>query len=292
MSFSLAYRHKIPGLPIWAAVIEVDAPQDFHEYFPPTGFLYLNMYATAQEAPQAAAEALRKESDMTVRWKIAIQEGTCRLSQIVTGGILTQGPVRMDCCGRGRTAILVLHPMIAYHFLRERLDLLADGFADLSDLIGAEGAMFRPQIEDGVIRSWEDAPMQAFLHQRLGAAGRWQQDPVFHAVNQIISSQGRIRIRKLASDVCMSERSLERNFMAKVGVRPKVYANIWRFQHALRLLQQHRGQPLEEIAELAGYYDLSHFMKDLSSKLGPARERFLAQTPELLAAFMQVVRED
>jgi len=255
-------------------------------YFPPSGFVYLNMLAVARPAssPYPANEYI-------IPWKIANCNGLVKSGQIAVGGMLTQGPVLMEVNGSGQFAVLVLHPVIAYHFIRERLNVVTNNFADLCDLMAKEGAFFRPQIEDGLIHSWQDEPILKFLLNRIGEQSRWQDDPIFHAVNIIITKKGLIKVRELAKQVCMSERNLERQFLEKVSVSPKTYANIWRFQYAIDLLKFRGIHLLGEIADQAGYYDIPHFIKDLKQKTGDGFEYFFRQTPELLQAFLEVIRE-
>lgn len=292
MPFALTSQYKLPHLPIWTATMDIDFSQYHLEYFPPTGFLYLNMYALAGMKRQPDIAWTDSASDgINLRWKIDVSEGIVKSCQIVTGGILTKGPAVMECIGRGHAAILVLHPIIAYHFMRDRLDIVTNGFADLRDLIGKEGELFKCQMEDGMVHSWEDEPVLKFLLNRIGEQQLWQHDPIFHAVNLIIEKKGLIKVKALAVQVFMSERKLERQFLEKVGVSPKTYANIWRFQNALKLLQFRGIERLGEIVQQAGYYDISHFMKDLKQKTGDGFEYFLRQTPELLQAYLKVIEE-
>jgi AraC-like DNA-binding protein len=286
MSLLLSAQRKMGQLPVWAASLQFDLPQQHVEYFPPTGFLYLNLYESrvGTDKPDAANETL-------LRWKTGQKDcKTFKPGQILAGGMLSDHPAVMDCIGRGQADILVLHPVVAYHFIQDRLDLLTDSFDDLRDLIGREVEPLLHQLEDGRIGAWTDEALWQFFLKRAGEQRRWAQDPVFHAVNLIIQKKGLIRVKELAAEVFMSERNLERHFLQKVGVSPKTYAGNWRFQYALQLLQTKGADTLGNVVDLAGYYDISHFMKDLKEKTGEGFERFLRAVPGLMQCYLEVVQ--
>lgn len=76
-------------------------------------------------------------------------------------------------------------------------------------------------------------------------------------------------IAGIARSLSISERQLERRFLERVGSSPKRYASLRRFEHAARLLTS--DAPLGRIAQDAGYYDQSHFIREL--------RRFSGMTP-------------
>ncbi len=283
--FHVQYKIDFAHAPASGAMVSFDFQQPNRHYFPPSGFLYLNMLTPPP------AEAVKSSVDLSIQWQVAQLDEPLKYCQMLTGGILTKGPIVMDMTGPGYWSVLVLHPVLAYYFIQDRLDVVANGFADLCSLIGKAGEQFKSQMEDGIIHSWQSEPVLQFLHQRIGQANQWVDDPIFHAVNLIIEQKGRIGVRELAARVFMSERNLERQFCVKVGVSPKAYANIWRFQYALQLLRSRTTQSLEDLVQEAGYYDISHCMKDLRQKTGAGFEQFLGEMPALLQAHQQIIQE-
>ncbi len=112
---------------------------------------------------------------------------------------------------------------------------------------------------------------------RIAAAGRWllrragRLDPLAQAaVAGITKAGGLAPIRALAANLGWSERHLERRFRAAVGMGPKMFARILRFQRALRLLEQPGGSGAARAAE-CGYYDQAHLIRDF--------QQFAGQTP-------------
>jgi AraC-like DNA-binding protein len=75
-------------------------------------------------------------------------------------------------------------------------------------------------------------------------------------------------IAAVARRLSVSERQLERRFARVVGVSPKQFATLRRFERAIELA---RGAPsLTEAALAAGYYDQSHFIRDVRRFAGVA----------------------
>jgi methylphosphotriester-DNA--protein-cysteine methyltransferase len=130
------------------------------------------------------------------------------------------------------------------------------------------------------------------VRQRIAEKKRlWARDPIFWAVSRIIACKGQIGVKALASEMCMSLRSFEQQFLLKAGVRPKTYANIWRFQAVMQLLQSRPRQGLGNLVHEAGYYDVPHFLKDLKKKTGEGYEAYLKKIPDLASTFLHAVQD-
>jgi len=82
---------------------------------------------------------------------------------------------------------------------------------------------------------------------------------------------GQLKIPALAKRHFITERHLERHFTQQIGVSPKEFINLTRFQHTFRKIQQsqHR-RSLSEIAWECGYYDHAHLTNDFKRYTGTA----------------------
>lgn len=91
-----------------------------------------------------------------------------------------------------------------------------------------------------------------------------------HAViNHIHSSNGTISIYDLAKRNFTTVRQLERNFKKFIGLSPKEYSNIIRFQHALSLIKDSKpNRSLLDIAFECGYYDHAHLSNEIKRNTG------------------------
>ncbi|WBV57079.1 helix-turn-helix transcriptional regulator [Chryseobacterium daecheongense] len=88
-------------------------------------------------------------------------------------------------------------------------------------------------------------------------------------LNEIHSAKGKISISELAKRNFTSVRQLERDFKRLIGISPKEYTNIIRFQNALHLIRNpDQNRSLLDIAFECGYYDHSHLSHEIKRNTG------------------------
>jgi AraC-like DNA-binding protein len=92
------------------------------------------------------------------------------------------------------------------------------------------------------------------------------------AVAWLQASGGRVPIERLAHHVGVSRRQFERRFREHVGLPPRLFGRIVRFQRAFQMLGSDSGAA---IAATCGFADQSHLIGEV--------RRFAGVTPTLLA---------
>lgn len=80
----------------------------------------------------------------------------------------------------------------------------------------------------------------------------------------------------LAGISCLGYKQFKRVFTRNIGLNPKEYIRVTRFQRALYLLQVYPGTNINQLAEECGYYDKSHLIKDLKEFSGHSPTSFLS----------------
>lgn len=88
-----------------------------------------------------------------------------------------------------------------------------------------------------------------------------------HSLKMIYSSKGNINIHLLATTLGCSTRNLRNKFIEHVGISPKLFSEIVRFQFALKMLRDKRA--IDDIIFECGYYDQAHIIKEFR-KFGQA----------------------
>lgn len=101
----------------------------------------------------------------------------------------------------------------------------------------------------------------------------------------IASARGDVSLPLLQRDMGISERSLERRFREHIGVSPKLFARIGRFQAALDRLRGGQYDKLSDIAFEHGYADQSHFIRTFREFTGYSPQQFHQQSNELIENF-------
>ena len=93
--------------------------------------------------------------------------------------------------------------------------------------------------------------------------------PLQALINDIHSSKGKLSISELSKRNCTTVRQLERTFKARLGISPKEYSNIIRFQNALNLIKNaDESRSLQDIAFESGFYDHAHLSKEIKRNTG------------------------
>jgi AraC-like DNA-binding protein len=75
-------------------------------------------------------------------------------------------------------------------------------------------------------------------------------------------------VAECAKSVGVSERRLSQVFREHVGIAPKLWRRIRRFQAAVQTLHKGLDVPWVELALRCGYYDQSHFANDFRAFSG------------------------
>jgi len=91
--------------------------------------------------------------------------------------------------------------------------------------------------------------------------------PVTIAIDLIFSTNGMASVKELTKAAGIGERQLERLFKRYVGLSPKYYARIIRFNYIFQLIQS-KKTPWAEIVYQSGYYDQSHFIRNFKAFTG------------------------
>ncbi len=98
-------------------------------------------------------------------------------------------------------------------------------------------------------------------------------DPlVMQAVNLIKTTKGKLKIHELTNKLNTSQSPLEKRFRRVVGATPKKFSSVIRLISLLETTQSYNT--LMDSAEMAGYYDQAHFIKDFKSFTGTTPEKF------------------
>lgn len=139
-----------------------------------------------------------------------------------------------------------------------RLSVLSDA-AGLADqrLTGADAAEIVPALASLPSRAPSSKAMIRAVHKMVEHLP--DQSPVTDledALDQLHLAGGRIEPGALARSLGIGARRLHRLFARHVGLSPRGYAGVLRFQRAVRL--RRRGMTLAECAHEAGYSDQPH----------------------------------
>lgn len=82
------------------------------------------------------------------------------------------------------------------------------------------------------------------------------------ALDVLVRTQGQAKTRDIASAVGLSQRRFIELFANEVGLRPKLFGRIQRFQRAVNRSQNDTRTDWAQLAIECGYFDQSHLIRD------------------------------
>lgn len=119
---------------------------------------------------------------------------------------------------------------------------------------------------------------QAFLEnifRKAGLKSISHRGVTLRSVEVVESCGGLIKVNDLANLSGVSTRTMERSFLAEVGISPKAFIRCVRFQNVLSRMKSGKYHSLAGLAYDCGYADQSHFIKDYKELTGRLPKRQL-----------------
>ncbi|WP_438019977.1 helix-turn-helix transcriptional regulator [Sorangium sp. So ce315] len=172
------------------------------------------------------------------------------------------------------TVQVVFRPGGAYPFFGVPMDELADRVVPARDLWGRRADALLEQlvaVGPGVTPDRARARLDAI---ERALEGRLLGPDVFEPASAAVAraavrklALGGITVEETASALHVSPRNLRRAFSATVGVSPKQYARITRFQRVLSNVHVARGS-WSEVALASGYCDQPHLVREFRELAG------------------------
>jgi AraC-like DNA-binding protein len=118
--------------------------------------------------------------------------------------------------------------------------------------------------------------LERFLLGRAGCVLS-QMPLVAYALNAFRRDDSAVRVRQVADSLGVSHKHFIELFRREVGLTPKRFCRVRRFQKTLAEVQAHRVVDWAEVAGAAGYYDQAHFVNDFRSFSGITPSEYLAR---------------
>ncbi|HEV8512097.1 MAG TPA: AraC family transcriptional regulator [Cyclobacteriaceae bacterium] len=168
------------------------------------------------------------------------------------------------------TTVLVtrFYPYASSLFFPANVSSFMNDSIDLYAILSGESTEFYNRLMEQPSLGQKIKALDAFLIQRLTKGNRkHEQFKLIERLCNQIDKDESLNIKKLASYFGFSDRYIQKLFLDWVGLTPKSFHNVQRFNKSLELIQS-TDSSLTSIAYECGYYDQAHFIKDFKSYTG------------------------
>lgn len=177
--------------------------------------------------------------------------------------------------------IINFHRGKAYPFVQMPLNELTDCVVDGDLVLSHEIMDLRGMIQDAPLIMQKFQKAEKFLLKKF--ASQLIVNPfIDYAVNKIVQSPDQLSIERIAAKVGYSQKHLIQLFKENVGVPPKGFLKIMRFQKAMQDISIAKTLNWKDIAFESGYYDQAHFINDFKAFSGFTPNQFLIKQSEYL----------
>lgn len=225
---------------------------------------------------------------LSVRTAGGQHEGGRRLGLV---GPHTHAGTHLQLKGSIDTFAIFLQPSALWSFFRVPISVIMETHYDAEEVLGAPLGRLWCLLSEAPNFTTRVQTAETFLLRSNFAAP----ETVATAAASVLSRLGgRISIRELASQLNISVRQLERDFIRELGIPPIRFARVARFQTALDARIRQPDKSWLSIALESGYHDQMHLVHEFHSLNGSpptlTMEQLGDSRPSALASYYDGVR--
>lgn len=167
---------------------------------------------------------------------------------------------KLEFTGTVECFVILFQPAGLFHLFGIPVPELTDRAQDAHAVLGSFVSRLQGALEgcDNVTQRTRVA--DSLLLRYAHAAER--SDGISAAATRILSACGNVRVSDVVGDTGLSLRQFERRFVQQLGVKPKVFSRIVRFEAALDTKARSLTKSWTDVAHEFGYYDQMHMVHD------------------------------
>lgn len=195
-------------------------------------------------------------------------------------GIYTSN-IFLDSYSRISTIGAIFRPGALSALFNRPANVFTNDVVSLQNLMGSQISALRQRLIEEASAEEKCKLLGTFLYRHLNDS--FQPNPaIIYSVKQLNNKNGMPRIAEIRDKTGYSRRHFSGLFKELVGITPKQYAQIRRFQFTLTLMQYRNIQDWVDIALAGGYYDQSHFNRNFKSLSGISPTEYYRNQGEAL----------
>lgn len=180
----------------------------------------------------------------------------------------TLKPIEIALTSAFRLIVFQLYPFASKILFGVDPKKLNDDCFDLRKITSVKTDAFIERLQKGTSSAKQVNIITEYMEELISKSTTPADLRIQLAINLIIASKGTKTVGELTSELHTTERTLQRQFLASVGVSPKQFSKIIQFQFSLDQVSQDSLVKLSEVVYESGYADQSHFIRDFKKYAG------------------------
>ncbi len=271
-------------------ILKIDTIFDFYKPNPPLSKFVDNLWLskshdvahnTERILPTGTLELVINLRQNELRFYDPERPETCsRFSGAIVSGAHGRG-FAPDTAEEAFVIGVHFKPGGAFPFLGLPAGDLADTHVDLETLWGPLAGRLRERLCEARTPAERFQLLQEALLSRL-CHGVEQHYAVSAALEMFSKNQAGPTVREAAKYLGLSQRRFIQVFKAEVGITPKLFSRIQRFQQTRTFIQQNPSPNWASLALDLGYFDQSHFIREFLEFSGLSPTDYLNRHKSLI----------
>jgi AraC-like DNA-binding protein len=181
-----------------------------------------------------------------------------------------------------QTMIVVrFKPGRAFPFFKFPLNELTDQIVELNEIWNSRFLSLRDQLINISDPEKRVESVEDFL-LNISKNKLYICESVDYTINELEKNESLIKINTLAEKIGYSHKHLVHLFESKVGITPKYYSRIMKFQKAVISLEKNENMNWFDLAYQCSYYDQSHFVNEFKKFSGLNPTSYLKEKGEVV----------
>jgi len=154
---------------------------------------------------------------------------------------------------------------------------LYNGFFETDLVIGPDIKRLQILLDDSIQIEREKIVENFLIRQFLKNAHKdYRINAGFYIADFIKYNRGNIRIKNMISEFKSTERTIQRNFKSAIGLTPKEFCKISRFNHLLTAITFRQNINWMDMVNQYGYYDQTHLISEFKDATGITPQIFMS----------------
>ncbi len=193
-------------------------------------------------------------------------------NHVWTSGVRTE-PITIPSGNGAAMMVISFKKGMAGPFFPFPMQEISDSVVDADLVWGGDFGLLRERLLETKDIDDRFRIVEDFLTDKFGSKLNLNRCVAF-AVREMSERPDRLSIGRMNEKIGYSKKHFAAMFRKQVGVTPKAYLNIMRFQKAVRTIDDANEIDWSEVALTCGFYDQAHFIHDFKSFSGFTPEQY------------------